>query len=104
MLVRIVRMSFRENRVADFLDVYDEIATTIRSFSGCRHIELWKDADAPAAYTTYTLWTNNEALQTYRESSLFRETWAKIKPMFESPASAHSYHRVTSGDLLEPLG
>lgn len=91
MLVRIVRMTFRPEAVAPFLDHFDAAAPKIRSFPGCKHLELWRDADAPAVCTTYSHWTSDDALEVYRQSDLFRTTWAEVKPLFADRPRAHSY-------------
>ena len=102
MLVRLVRMTFRPDAVDAFLDQFDDTAPQIRSFAGCRHLELWKDADHPAVFTTHSHWTSAEALDAYRDSDLFRNTWSSVKPLFADRPVAHSYtvHRPadTIGD------
>lgn len=65
MLVRIVRLSFAVDAVDTFLDRFDDAAPRSRSFSGCRHLELWR-ADAPTVFTTHSRWTSAEALDAYR--------------------------------------
>jgi quinol monooxygenase YgiN len=91
MLVRIVRMTFSSSTVEAFLDRFDSAAPKIRSFSGCEHLELWRDADAPAVCTTYSHWASAAALDAYRQSDLFRQTWAQVTPLFSDRPQAHSY-------------
>ncbi len=91
MLVRIVRMTFAPATVDTFLDYFDASAPEIRSFSGCHHLELWRDADAPSVCTTYSHWENAAALDAYRNSELFRNTWDRVKPLFRDQPVAHSY-------------
>jgi len=40
MLIRIVRMTFQEEKVAAFLENFESNKKKIRSFPGCRHLEL----------------------------------------------------------------
>lgn len=101
MLVRIVRMTFAPNTVDAFLDLFDTAAPRIRSFSGCQHLELWRDADAPSVYTTYSHWTNEEALEAYRSSALFRSTWSDVKPLFSDRPRAQSYTVARSAGTIE---
>jgi quinol monooxygenase YgiN len=91
MLVRIVRMTFAPDAVDSFLDRFDDAAPRIRAFPGCRRLELWRDADASAVFATHSHWTSAEALEAYRESDLFRSTWATVKPLFADRPRAHSY-------------
>ena len=101
MLVRIVRMTFAPDTVEAFLDRFDDAAPRIRAFPGCRHLELWRDADAPAVCTTYSHWTGAEALDTYRNSDLFRSTWSTVKPLFAAAPRAHSYTVARPAEAIE---
>lgn len=84
-------MTFVPDQVDAFLEHFNETAPQIRSFPGCTHLELWRDVETPAIFTTYSHWEDEEALDTYRESELFRDTWAKVKPLFADRPRAHSY-------------
>lgn len=101
MLVRIVRLTFAPDAVNTFLDRFNDTAPRIRSFPGCRHLELWRDADAPAIFTMHSHWTRAEALEAYRESDLFRSTWATLKPLFADRPQAHSYTVARPADAIE---
>ena len=104
MLVRIVRMAFAPDAVDQFLERFDHAAARIRSFPGCQHLELWRDADAPSVCTTYSHWSSAEALETYRESDLFRSTWSTIKPLFADRPQAHSYTVIRPAGAIEEGG
>ncbi len=91
MLVRTVRLTFAPDAVEAFLSRFDESAPQIRAYPGCRHLELWRDADAPAVFTTLSHWDDPDALDAYRKSELFRSTWAAVKPLFADRPQAHSY-------------
>lgn len=84
-------MTFHPEAVETFLDQFAETAPQIRSVPGCRHLELWRDDDAPTVFTTYSHWRSAEALDAYRESDLFRDTWGTVKPLFADRPEAHSY-------------
>ena len=84
-------MTFSPEKVDAFLSQFDESAPEIRAFPGCLHLELWRDIEAPAVFTTYSHWKNEEALDEYRNSNLFRTTWAEVKPWFSAAPVAHSY-------------
>ncbi len=85
-------MTFRPDRVPEFLALFEATAPRIRSAPGCRHLALWEDERFPNILSTYSLWDDAEALERYRESDLFRSTWAKTKPLFAAPPTAHSQH------------
>lgn len=82
MLIRIVRMTFQEDRVPDFLEIFEQSKAKIRAFEGCRHLELLQDWDRESVFMTYSHWENAEALEKYRQSELFQTTWAKTKILF----------------------
>ena len=94
MLFRTVRMTFDPARVEDFLALFAEARPKIAAVPGCRHLELWRDARFPNVLTTFSHWDDDDALQAYRRSDLFRETWARTTPLFAAPPVAHSSRRV----------
>lgn len=90
MLIRIVRMYFQADKVQDFLEVFESSKHLIRHFEGCKHLELWQDANYPNVFCTYSHWESEAHLENYRNSELFRITWAKTKPLFEKKPYAFS--------------
>lgn len=101
MLVRIVRMTFDPARVDDFLALFDATSPRIRTFDGCSHLELWQDPRHPNVLTTHSHWRDAEALDAYRHSSLFRDTWSRTKPYFVAPPRAWSHHVARSSERIE---
>ena len=87
-------MTFRPDRLESFLRLFDESSPRIRSFPGCRHLELLADEAYPNVLTTLSHWDDDGALQRYRSSSLFRATWARTKPLFAAPPAATSHHVI----------
>ena len=96
MLLRTVRMTFRPDRLAEFLDLFRAARPRIAAAPGCRHLELWQDARFPNILTTFSRWDDADALEAYRQSELFRTTWAETKPLFAAPPIAHSQHRAAT--------
>ena len=90
MLIRIVRMTFREEEVGAFLGLFDETKERIRHFEGCQHLELLKDYRAGNIFTTYSKWQDEGALNQYRNSELFAGVWARTKAMFAEKPVAFS--------------
>ena len=66
-LKRIVRMSFKPEKNKDFLDKSE-----------------------PNIFFTYSFWKNEAALEAYRNSELFKNTWAKTKVLFNEKPQAWS--------------
>jgi quinol monooxygenase YgiN len=94
MLVRIVRMTFREEEVLNFLALFHSHQTQIRHFPGCLHLELWRDKQNPCVMSTYSHWESEEALEAYRHSTLFAEVWPKTKALFAEKPIARSHERL----------
>jgi hypothetical protein len=93
-LIRLVRMTFRPDSVDTFLAIFDESASQIRSFPGCHHLELWKDAAGTNVFTTYSLWEDEAALEQYRRSELFTRTWSRTKALFSASPIALSHRQI----------
>jgi heme-degrading monooxygenase HmoA len=75
MLIRIVKMTFKEESIPDFLQFFLERKQRIRNFPGCSQLELWQDKHQPNIYFSYSTWENEEALNHYRYSEFFKEIW-----------------------------
>lgn len=90
MIVRVVRMHFRTDAVDDFLSMFDSRKERIRHFSGCNHLELWQDANNQDVYYTYSYWDDEAALNHYRFSDFFKETWSITKSLFQDKPQAWS--------------
>ncbi len=84
-------MTFRPTATDQFLaDVFEKSKAKIRAFSGCRHMELLQHETEPNVLFTLSFWENAAALEAYRNSDLFLETWKKTKALFEKKAEAWS--------------
>ncbi|TGE25345.1 antibiotic biosynthesis monooxygenase [Hymenobacter aquaticus] len=92
MLTRIVRMTFQPEKVADFLAIFQDSENKIRNMPGCRHLELWQDADLPHVYCTHSRWDSATDLNNYRHSALFGQVWPATKALFAAPPLAFSVY------------
>lgn len=97
-IVRIVKMTFDPGRIPEFLDIFHSSCERIRNRDGCLHLELLVDARRPNVMMTYSVWTSEDALEAYRGSDLFRETWSKTRLLFVDKPEATSFRRVTNSD------
>jgi heme oxygenase (mycobilin-producing) len=84
MIIRIVKMNFREEEINSFKALFEERKSLIRNFPGCRHLELWQDKTDPRIFFTYSWWTTEEDLNQYRSSHFFDDTWKMTKQKFET--------------------
>lgn len=83
-------MTFRPDEVEPFLELFDQTKEKIRHFPGCKHLELLTDYNDPCVFSTYSQWENEEALNNYRHSELFKEVWANTKSKFAEKPIAFS--------------
>lgn len=90
MLIRSVRMTFKLEKVEEFIDLFQRTKKKIRNFPGCTHLELHADYTQKNIFATYSIWENEEALNSYRESELFKDVWSKTKILFEKQPVAFS--------------
>ena len=94
MIVRIVRMHFRPGESEAFLDIFNASKHLIRKFDGCQHLTLYNEVGLPDVFFTYSIWASDANLDAYRNSELFRTTWAKTKALFADKAQAWSIKEV----------
>ena len=90
MITRVVQMTFREDAINAFQEIFHERKSRIRHFDGCSHLEIWQDAQRPEIFFTFSHWESEEHLNHYRFSEFFRETWGLTKALFAAPAQAWS--------------
>lgn len=90
MLTRIVRLCFKAEHTRAFEQIFDESKDKIRARPGCLHLESGKDARDPRVYYTISHWQDEQALEDYRASKLFEDTWARTKVLFEEKPMAFS--------------
>ena len=99
MLIRIVRMSFQEDKVAEFLKVFNANKQKIRAFEGCTHLQLWQDYHQANIFSTYSIWQEEANLENYRHSALFQEVWSQTKVLFADKPVAFSSKQNMLVDL-----
>ncbi len=90
MLIRIVRMTFKEEHREEFLAIFKSNQARIEAMPGCFKVELMQDWDDPKVFITYSTWKDQQALEAYRNSELFRGVWKQTKALFAQRAQAFS--------------
>lgn len=96
MFTRIVKMEFEAAEVAAFLSNFESVKEKIRSFPGCNFLELYRDKNDLTIFFTYSRWNDENALENYRKSELFKGVWATTKSKFRSKAQAWSVDTLHS--------
>ncbi|MBB6461623.1 putative quinol monooxygenase [Flammeovirga kamogawensis] len=92
MLHRFVRMSFQEDKIEDFKKIFTTIQSTIEGFEGCHSVILLQDKNVNK-FMTFSIWDNEDALNNYRDSDFFKQTWIKTKKMFDDKPEAFSMYK-----------
>lgn len=95
MMVRLVKMRFKEEEIESFKEFFMTAKSRIRSFDGCEHLELWQDRQDPQTFFTYSHWRDEAALELYRQSDTFLEFWKTAKSKFSDKAQAWSVQVIT---------
>jgi len=90
MLKRIVKMSFKPEAVATFVDLFKTVEPNIKSFPGCEYLQLYFNMSKTNVIFTISYWKDTESLEKYRHSDLFEKTWLQTKKLFNEKPEAWS--------------
>jgi heme-degrading monooxygenase HmoA len=96
MFVRIVKMSFHEEKIQAFRENFEIMKEHIRNAPGNRLLELYQDKNNPCLFFTYSYWESEEDLENYRKSALFDEVWTFTKKLFRDKPEAWSVDKLVS--------
>ena len=89
MIKRIVIMEVRPGSEALFFETFEVVKKEIRSQEGCLGLEVLQGRRHDhVTLSTISVWVNEEALENYRSSALFKKTWSTVKPLFATKAQA----------------
>lgn len=97
-MIRIVELTIQKGKEEEFVALFSGVKFKIRGFEGCHELSLLQDKSQPHVFKTYSIWENEESLERYRHSELFKSTWSKVKPLFAEKAKAWSYDRLFISD------
>lgn len=102
MIKRIVKLTFQKERIADFMEVFEESKDKIRNFEGCQYMELLQQKEPSNVLFTLSFWDSEAALNNYRHSALFQATWARTKVLFSDRPQAWTTISVDAPNSEEP--
>jgi hypothetical protein len=94
MIKRIVKMTFQQDHIEDFLHIFETSKNLIRQFPGCLHLELLRQEGQADVMFTFSIWEEPAALERYRQSELFQTTWSKTKVLFAAKPEAWSLELI----------
>lgn len=90
MITRIVKLNIDPKQVDTFFQLFQSNKNRIVAFQGCQSVELLTDTSDSNTLFTLSKWENDEALQNYRKSDLFKQIWSQAKETFLGKAAAWS--------------
>lgn len=82
MIHRIVKMTFREEGIPAFRQIFNDSKNAIHAMPGCAWVQLMQDVKQPNVFFTYSIWDDEDSLEFYRRSILFEKTWTATKALF----------------------
>lgn len=88
MIKRIVKLTFKPEKVEDFKNIFKNNWQSIKNFPGCMHVELLQDENDPSIFFTYSLWKDAMSIENYRQSELFAGVWGSTKMLFGAKPEA----------------
>ncbi|WKW47598.1 antibiotic biosynthesis monooxygenase [Myroides sp. JBRI-B21084] len=96
MFVRIVKMSFHEEKIPEFFEHFHTVKHLIRNFPGNNFLEVYQDKNNPSIIFTYSVWNHESDLENYRNSELFKSVWKFTKQFFKDKPEAWSVDKLVS--------
>ena len=91
-------MEFEPARAEEFNNYVKTIVDKIASMPGCHKVYVLRDINNTNIFFTYSYWDDQEALDKYRNSELFKEVWGKTKLMFSKKAEAWSTEIIAESE------
>jgi (4S)-4-hydroxy-5-phosphonooxypentane-2,3-dione isomerase len=95
-MIRIVKMIFRTEQIADFQQLFEERKYKIRNCEGCVSLTLLQDKQDARIFFTYSIWQDEKYLESYRQSELFADTWQCVKQWFDDKPQAWSVDNIVN--------
>jgi quinol monooxygenase YgiN len=94
MITRVVKLTFRPECVAEFMDIFEESKAFISSFEGNLYLALMVDKNNKNIYFTISQWQAIENLEDYRTSDYFISLWSRTKALFAEKAQAWTLDKI----------
>jgi heme oxygenase (mycobilin-producing) len=99
MIKRLVKLTFQTDKTEDFIQIFESSKDKIRAMSGCHHVELLRDENTTNVFFTLSLWDTEGSLDAYRDSDLFKTTWAKTKVLFSDKPAAWTTKMISTANI-----
>ncbi len=96
MLIRIVKLTFKPENIPSFERIFESSKEGILAFDGCTFLELYQDINEATIFFTYSFWEDESHLESYRNSSFFKDVWQRTKVLFSDRPQAWSVNKLQS--------
>jgi autoinducer 2-degrading protein len=94
MIIRIVKLSLKEECVDLFKTYFDTVNEIIRNQPNCEKLQAWQEINQPTIFFTYSIWNSEQDLNNYRDSEFFLQFWKTVKPWFAEKAAAWTFDKI----------
>ena len=94
MITRIVKMTFIEDYIPNFVEIFDIAKEKIQNSNGCIDVELLQDKHNKNVFFTYSHWETENDLNNYKDSKVFAEIWPKTTSLFLKDAEAWTTTKI----------
>lgn len=87
-------MSFKEDKILQFKELFNNNRSQILKQPGCLNVELLQSTQDICTFFTHSTWEKESDLNNYRKSTFFGEVWPKTKLLFKKEPEAWSMEKV----------
>jgi len=92
MIVRLVSLKIQLDKVEEFKQFFETIHDRIREAQGCLSLRVVADLEGLGEFFTVSEWESPAALEAYKNSAFFQETWPRVKSFLRDRPWAQSFH------------
>ena len=78
---RIVKLILLEGEEENFLNIYRTRNPSLKNVKGCQSTCVLKSITSDQEFFTLSVWDSVQALEDYRNSEYFKETWSLVKQL-----------------------
>ena len=82
MITRVVKLTFSPEDLNAFKQQFDSIKHIIIEMPGCQEVRLLQNTKYENVLFTISKWESEAALNAYRKTTFFKETWANTSAKF----------------------
>lgn len=87
-------MTFKNDEIQNFFDIFENSKNKIRYFEGCNYLELLQTKNNINEIWTLSIWDSEQHLNKYRNSELFKNTWQATKLLFKDKPKAFTLNSL----------